>query len=66
MTKLERIEKEIEALDAQELRRFREWFEAFDAARWDSQIEADAASGKLDALGEKAITAHRAGRTRPL
>ena len=35
-------------------------------AHWDAQIEADAASGKLDAPAEKALKAHRAGRTRPL
>lgn len=66
MTKLEKIEREIEALGPEELSRFRAWFAAFDAANWDARIDSDAASGKLDALAERALTAHRDGRTRPL
>lgn len=66
MTRLEKIERDIETLGAEELARFRAWFAAYDAANWDAQIEADAQSGKLDALGEKALADHRAGRTRPL
>jgi hypothetical protein len=66
MTKLEKIERDIEALGPEELRKFREWFEEFDAAQWDAQIEADAASGRLDKLGHAALAAHRARRTTPL
>jgi hypothetical protein len=66
MTKLEKIEREIEALGPDELARFRQWFADFDAANWDAEIEADAASGRLDALAEKELSAHRYGRTRPL
>jgi hypothetical protein len=66
MTKLEKIEKDVQDLDAVELARFREWFAEFDAANWDAQIEADALAGKLDVLGEKALAAHRAKRTRLL
>lgn len=66
MTKLEKIEREIEALGPDELSRFRAWFATFDAVNWDARIDSDAASGKLDALAERALTAHRDGRTRPL
>jgi hypothetical protein len=66
MTKLEKIEREIEALAPDELARFRRWFGEYDAANWDAQIEADSRSGRLDALVEKALADHRAGRTRPL
>ncbi len=66
MTKLHKIEREIELLDAEELAQLREWFATFDAARWDAQIETDAASGKLDVFAERATAAHRHGRTRPL
>jgi hypothetical protein len=55
MTKLEKIEKDVEGLDVDELARFREWFAEFDAANWDAQIEADAATGSLDALREKIL-----------
>lgn len=66
MTKLEKIEREIETLKPEELVRFRKWFAAFDAANWDAQIEADADSGRLDAFAERALAHHRAGRTRHL
>lgn len=66
MTRLEKIEREIEALGPHDLARFRAWFAEYDAANWDGKIEADAASGKLDTLADKALAAHRSGRTRPL
>jgi hypothetical protein len=65
MTKLEKIEKDIEALEPGELARFRTWFAEFDAANWDAQIEADAKAGRLDPPADKALTIHRAERTRP-
>jgi len=66
MTRVEKIEKDVQGLDAEELARFREWFAEFDGANWDAQIEADALAGKLNALGDKALAAHRAKRTRPM
>ena len=66
MTKTEDIEKAVEQLPPRELARFRAWFEAFDADHFDAAIERDARSGKLDALAEDAIAAHRAGKSRDL
>jgi hypothetical protein len=66
MTKIEALEREIRGLSAQELTEFRRWFQAFDAAVWDVQLEADAAAGKLDALADEALAEHRAGRSRKL
>ena len=66
MTRLERIEREIEALGPQELARFRAWFTEHDAANWDAEFEDNAATGKLDGLADKALEAHRSGRTRAL
>jgi len=66
MTRLERIEQEIAELSASELENFRAWFETFDAKRWDSEFERDAESGALDTLADRAVTEHRAGRTKPL
>ncbi|HEY3028919.1 MAG TPA: hypothetical protein VGJ68_01915 [Bradyrhizobium sp.] len=66
MTTAEDIEKAVEQLDAQELARFRAWFEAFDAERFDAAIARDAHAGKLDALAEEAVAAHRAGRSTDL
>ena len=66
MTTTEDIEKAVESLAPRELARFRAWFEAFDAAQFDPAIERDAADGKLDALAQEAVAAHRAGRSREL
>jgi hypothetical protein len=61
MTTAEDIEKAIEQLTPRELARFRAWFEAFDADRFDTAIERNAHTGKLDAFAEEALAAHRAG-----
>jgi hypothetical protein len=66
MTTAEDIEKAVEQLPPRELARFRAWFEAFDAKKFDAAIERDARAGKLDALAEGALAAHRAGRSREL
>jgi hypothetical protein len=66
MTTAEDIEKAVEQLPPRELARFRAWFEAFDADQFDAAIERDARAGKLDALAEEAIAAHRAGKSRGL
>ncbi len=66
MTKVEKLEQEIQALSAKELTSFRAWFAAFDAAVWDEQIEDDAKAGRLDRLADTALADHRAGRSRKL
>lgn len=66
MSQVKEIEQAIRNLPAPELRRFREWFDAFDAETWDAQIEADTASGKLDALADAAIADHESGNTKSL
>jgi hypothetical protein len=66
MTKLEKIEQEIAALDPKDVRKLADWLDAYKAELWDRQIEADAKAGKLDQLAEQALADHRAGRTRHL
>ena len=66
MTTAEDIEKAVAQLPPRELARFRAWFEAFDAEQFDAAIERDAQAGKLDALADEAVAAHRAGRSREL
>jgi len=63
MSRVETIEKQIEALSADELANFRRWFQEFDAAVWDRQIEGDARIGKLDALADEALRDHRSGKS---
>ena len=66
MGKVESIEQQIKALSAEELAQFRAWFLEFDWALWDEQIERDVATGKLDALADKALHDHAAGKSTPL
>ena len=66
MSEVEQIEQQIERLDEQAFARLRQWFVEYDHARWERQIEADSASGKLDFLIDEALAEHRAGKTRPL
>ena len=65
MQTLKDIEEAVERLSAQDLARFRTWFEEREAEAFDRAIERDVASGKLDALAERALADHAAGRTRP-
>jgi hypothetical protein len=53
---IQEIEKAVASLSPEELEKFRAWFQAFDAAAWDKQIEEDAKSGKLDKVAEKALS----------
>jgi len=66
MGKVESLEEQIKALSVEELAQFRAWFLEFDWALWDEQLERDVASGKLDALAEKALRDHAAGKSTPL
>jgi hypothetical protein len=53
MTKVEKIEQQIEELSAPEFAEIREWILERDWARWDAQIERDVSAGKLeDLIGE--------------
>ncbi|MFM9975936.1 MAG: hypothetical protein ACKVON_15350 [Beijerinckiaceae bacterium] len=66
MTSLEKAEKSVAALSQAELNVFRQWFEEYEAKRFDESIERDAKAGKLDFLKREAIEEDDAGRTRPL
>jgi len=66
MTKIEKLTRDVRALTAKELARFREWFAEFDAAAWDKQLEDDVRAGKLDTVADAAVADHRAGRSRKL
>jgi hypothetical protein len=60
------LENAIKQLSEDQLQNFREWFDRFDAKRWDEKIEKDSASGKLDSLINKAIAEHKDGKTKRL
>lgn len=64
MTKLEKIEREIESLDPKEMRALAEWFADLREKLWERDIEAGIP--EIDALAEQAIKEHRAGKSTPL
>jgi len=63
MSKLKHLESQIHELSPEELAAFRERFTKFDADAWDREFEADGLSGKLDAMAERALRDHNAGRS---
>jgi hypothetical protein len=63
---IEDIEKAVAKLPPDQFARFRDWFEAFDAARFDQKIERDAKAGKLVRLAEEVVGDYRKGRAREL
>jgi len=66
MGTVKEIVEAVERLPPDELDEFRAWYEQFDAALFDAEIERDAVSGKLDKLAEQAIEDYRTGRAREL
>jgi hypothetical protein len=66
MSSITEIESAVARLSREELARFRSWFADFDADAWDRQFEADAAAGRLDALGDEALRDLDEGRCRDL
>jgi len=66
MTRVETIELEVQSLSQEEFEELREWILKKDWQKWDQQIEEDAAGGKLDKVLEKALAAHRTGKSREI
>jgi hypothetical protein len=63
MGSVEDLERQVKDLSPEELAAFRRWFLAYDWAAWDRQLKHDVAAGKLDALAEKALRDHAAGKS---
>jgi len=66
MLQLERIQTEIDALPEKDFVRLRNWFAQKDWERWDKQLVADTATGKLDFLREEALAAKSQGKSRDI
>jgi hypothetical protein len=63
MSRIEKVEAEIQELSPAELADFRAWFTRFDADAWDQQLEADVLAGKLDGLATRALGDHADGNS---
>ena len=66
MSKVERIEQEIERLSRSEFAELRDWILERDWQSWDAQVEQDARTGKLDELIGESQEDYRADRAREL
>jgi ABC-type Zn uptake system ZnuABC Zn-binding protein ZnuA len=66
MTSLKAIEAALQQLDPAGRAQFRAWFERFDAADWDQQLQNDVEAGALDWLAEEALAEQKEGRCRQL
>ena len=62
MTTVAEISGAVRRLPERELKKFRKWFAAYDAAAWDRQFERDVAAGRLDRLAREALRDLRTGR----
>jgi hypothetical protein len=63
---VEELTKAVAELPPDKLAKFRAWFEEFEAAQWDRQIENDVRAGKLDKLADAALAEHAKGLSRKL
>ncbi len=66
MSNVKNLERQVKDLSPEELAAFRRWFIAYDWEDWDRQLEKDVVAGKLDALADKALHDHRAGKSTKL
>ena len=66
MTRLEEIVTAVSNLPEKEYSQFRQWFLERDWERWDRQIEADSATGRLDFLARESREAKKTGKLRNL
>lgn len=66
MSKVERIEQQIEELSRAEFAQVRDWILERDWESWDSQINEDVVAGKLDSLISESQEDYRKGSARKL
>ena len=66
MNTVEEITTAIAALPPDQVAQIRAWLDERAEAEWDARIEQDEREGRLNALAERALAEHKAGRTRPV
>lgn len=65
MGNVEDIARQIEALSPEERAQLRDWFQEFDLAGADPQLEADIQAGKVDPLVQDVLR-DKTGKAKPL
>ena len=66
MTTVEAIIATIAQLPPEQVAQIRDCLNEQAEANWDKQIEEDERARRLNAIADRALAEHRAGRTRPL
>jgi hypothetical protein len=66
MSTVEEITAAIAALPREQVTQIRAWLNERAEGEWDAQMEQDEREGRLNALAERALAEHKAGKTRPL
>ena len=66
MLNVNEIKKAIESLPEKDFIQLRQWFSEKNWAKWDRQIEADGAAGKLDFLVKEALDEKRERKLKDL
>ena len=66
MRKVEHIEQQIRELSSAEFAELRDWVLSQDWAVWDSKIDRDAKSGKLDRLVSEAREEYESGKAKEI
>jgi hypothetical protein len=66
MTKVEQIEKAIEALPKRDFKKILEWFSEKNWGEWDNEIKADSDAGKLDFMVKEAGDVKKYGKLKDL
>lgn len=65
MSSIQEIEEAIASLPREDFLRLRDRIQQRFEDEWDRQFEEDVVSGRLEQLGEQALSEHRAGRSTP-
>ncbi|MGD0206702.1 MAG: hypothetical protein ABSC89_03745 [Verrucomicrobiota bacterium] len=66
MSTVGEIESALRALPIQDARAVAHWLQEYLDQKWDKQMDADIATGRLDKLAEQALDRYRAGQVKPL
>ena len=66
MSTVVEIESALRALPMQDARAVAHWLQEYLDQKWDQQMDADIAAGRLDKLAEQALDRYRAGQVKPL
>jgi len=66
MSTVAEIESALQKIPVDDARKVADWLQQYLDEKWDRQIDADIAAGKLDKPADQALEDYRAGRCKPL